>query len=84
MEGDKEDTVDSIFQVSLVDGLPLTATNIAGETVKDSVLSRVYQYVLEGWPQKGVSDELKLFYHRNYQLIKDVCCGELELLYQTH
>ena len=45
MEGDEEDNVDSVFKVSLVDGLPLTATNIAAETVKDSVLSHVYQYV---------------------------------------
>ena len=74
MEGDEEDTKDSIFKVSFVDGLPLTATDIAGETVKDSVLSHVYQYVLEGWPQKGVSDELKPFYQRRDHLSTDQGC----------
>jgi len=86
IEGDEEDTVDSLFKVSLVDGLPITATDIATETVKDSVLSHVYQYVLQGWPQKGVSDGLKPFISEetNYLLIKDVCYGELGLSYQTH
>ena len=35
MEGEDEDNVDGIFKVSHVDGLPLTATDIAGETAKD-------------------------------------------------
>ena len=62
MEGQEGDMVDSMFKISLVDGLPLTAADIAGETVKDPILSHVYQYVLGGWPQKGVSDGLKPFY----------------------
>ena len=40
----KKDTVDSLFKVSLMDGLPLTAIDIAGEKIKDSVLSCLYQY----------------------------------------
>ena len=49
MEGDEED---SIFKISLVDGLPLTATDIAAETANDLGLSHLYQYVLAGWPQR--------------------------------
>ena len=74
MEGDEEDNIDSVFKVSLVDGLPLTATDIAAETVKDSVLSHVFQYVLGGWPQNGVSDGLKPFYQRRDQLSTDQGC----------
>ena len=74
MEGDEEDTVDSIFKISLVDGLPLTATDIAAETAKDLGLLRLYQYVLAGWPQKGVSDKLKLFYQRRDLLSVDQGC----------
>ena len=74
IEGDKEDTIDSMFKVFLVDGLPLTAADIAGETVKDPILSQVYQYVLGGWPQKGVSDALKPFYQQRDQLSTDQGC----------
>ena len=63
-----------MFKVSLVDGLPLTAADIAGETVKDPILSQVYQYMLGGWPQKGVSDALKPFYQRRDQLSTDQGC----------
>ena len=45
MEGDEEDTVDSIFKVSLVDGLPPTTAYTAKEAVKDCVFSHLYQYV---------------------------------------
>ena len=54
--------------------LPLTATDIATEMIKDPVLSQVYQYVLGGWPQKGMSDVLKPFYQRRNQLSTDQGC----------
>jgi len=53
MEGQEGDMVNSMFKISLVDGLPLTAADIAGETVKDPILSHVYQYVLWGLATKG-------------------------------
>jgi len=40
----------AMFKVSFIDGLPVTSSDIAMETVKDVVLLCVYQYVLEGWP----------------------------------
>ena len=78
MEGQEEDMVDSMYKISLVDGLPLTAADIAAETVKDPILSHVHQYVLGGWPQKGVSDRLKPFCKR-LSLIKGAHCREPEL-----
>jgi len=51
---EEEDNIsDGVFKISLIDGLPLTATDIATEMVMDRVLSQVYQYVLGGWSQKG-------------------------------
>ena len=64
----------AMFKVSFIDGLPVTASDIAMETVKDVVLSRVYQYVLEGWPRGGVNDNLKPFYQRKDQLSTDQGC----------
>jgi len=58
----------------LTDCHALTATDIAGEIVKGSTLLRVYLYVLEGWLQKGVSEELKPFYLRRDQLSTDEDC----------
>ena len=45
-----------------VQGLLIVASDIAASTTKDPIIAQVYQYVLEGWPQKGVSDNLKTFY----------------------
>jgi len=74
IEGDEEDTVDNLFKVSPVDGLPIAAIDIATETIKDSVLSHFYPYVLQGWPQKNVSNGLKPFYQRRDQLSTDQGC----------
>ena len=40
--------------------LPVTAKDIAKATIVDPVLSRVYQYVMNGWPNR-VSEDLKPF-----------------------
>jgi len=42
------DTVAFIFTVSLIGGLPITASDIAAATAKDPILMYMYQYVLEG------------------------------------
>ena len=42
----------AMFKVSLIDGLPITALDIAAATTKDPSLSQVLQYMLEGWPQE--------------------------------
>ena len=73
-EDDDADTVASIFTVSLIGGLPITASDIAAATAKDPVLIRVYQYVLEGWPQGGVNDDLKSYYQKRDQLSSDQGC----------
>ena len=51
-------------KASIIDGLPVTASDIAAATTKGPNIAQVYQYVLEGWPQKGVSDNLKAFYQQ--------------------
>ena len=63
-----------IFCVSFVDALPVTAAEIATETTKDLILSQAYRYVMEGWPGRGVSEELKPLYQRRNQLATDQGC----------
>ena len=64
----------TMFTVSFINSLPITASDIAAATTKDPIIAQVYQYVLEGWPQKGVNDNLKTFYQRRDQLSMDQGC----------
>ena len=73
-EEDESEVAATMFKVSLMDGLPITASDMAAATTKDAILSQVLQYTLEGWPQKGVSDNLKIFYQRRDQLSTDQGC----------
>ena len=61
-EKDDSEVAATMFKVLLIDGLPITASDIASATIKDTRLSHILQYTLEGWPQKGVSDNLKIFF----------------------
>ena len=64
----------TIFQVSFVEELPVTAANIANETRKDNTLATVYQYMMEGWPHKIPEGALKPYYQRKDQLATDQGC----------
>ena len=64
----------TVFQVSFVEELPVTAANIANETRKDNTLATVYQYVMEGWPYKIPEGALKPYYQRKDQLATDQGC----------
>ena len=78
-EEDQDAAATAMFKVSFIDELPIMASDIAEETSKDPVLSRIYQYIMEGWPQRDVEDNLKPFYHRKDQLTTDQGC----LLWRT-
>ena len=54
-EEDQDAAATAMFKISLIEELPI---DIAAETYKDDVLSQVYRFVLEGWPQRGVDDSL--------------------------
>lgn len=44
-----------MFQMAQVDPLPVTSEEIARETGRDPVLSKVYELTLKGWPRHGDS-----------------------------
>ena len=63
-----------IFRVSYLDSLPITAKDVAQETDRDPVLSKVKHYVLTGWP-KYISDEtLQPFVKRKFDLTVENDC----------
>ena len=64
----------TVFQVSYVEELPVTAADVAKETIKDTTLATVYQYVMEGWPHKAQEEALKPYYQRKNQLATDQGC----------
>ena len=63
----------TVFQVSFIEELPVTAVDIATETKKDNTLATVYQYTMEGWPHK-VKEVLKPYYQCKDQLATDQGC----------
>ena len=60
----------NIMQIQV---LPVTANNIAKATMVDPVLSRVYQYVMNGWPNE-VSEDLKPFKQGRLELTVEENC----------
>lgn len=43
-----------MYRVSLIDGLPILASDIADATTKDPILLQVLQYTLERWHRRVV------------------------------
>ena len=63
-----------IFSVSQIDNLPITAKDIAKATQKDPVLSRVYDYTLNGWPDHCEDQQLIPYLRRRNELSTDQKC----------
>ena len=72
-QADMEDG-NEVFRVSFTDSLPVTAAEIASETAKDPLLSKVYYYTMKGWLQQTFSEEMRPFYQRKEQLATDQGC----------
>ncbi len=62
-----------IFQ-TVVDSLPVTAKRIADHTRKDSLLVRVFEFTLSGWPMHNPDPALTSFWTRREELsVEDEC-----------
>ena len=57
----------SIYNVSCVNDIPVSAINIATETREDTILAQVCEYVMTGWPNY-VSNELKVYFLKRNEL----------------
>ena len=73
-EANDPHVVDATFKVSFVNDLSLTAVDIATTTAKGPILTQMYQYLLEGWPQTGAMDDLRAFYQQKNHLCTDQGC----------
>ena len=60
--------------VSFANELPVMAKDISEATRKDHVLSKCYEYTLNGWPNHVTDDQLKPYYRRRSELSADQSC----------
>ena len=67
---------DAIFRVEerLIDSLPITHKEIAHATRVDPVLSRVLEFVKQGWPQHVEDLRLQPFFNRRFELSVEQDC----------
>ena len=63
-----------VYQFSLVDELPVTASDIAADTRKDPVLSKVLEFTLNGWPNHTNDPSLEPFFKRREELSAEQGC----------
>ena len=57
----------AIFQLSQIERLPVQVSQIRKETQRDPILSRVLQYILQGWPQV-VEDAFNAYFIKQHEL----------------
>lgn len=62
-----------VFTIGQIQALPTTVEHIARETQRDSKLSRVYRYVIDGWP-KEILEDLRVFMSRQNELSTEGHC----------
>ena len=65
---------EDLFYFSYVDELPVTASDIRKATQTDKVLTKVKEYVQNGWPNHMPDTELKPFFVRRNELSIDQGC----------
>ncbi|XP_061716634.1 uncharacterized protein K02A2.6-like [Cydia pomonella] len=66
---------EAVSYVQLVeDSLPVSFKEVARETQKDSVLNRIYGYVLFGWPSVTSCEDEKAYFSRKSDLFVDMGC----------
>ncbi|XP_064462712.1 uncharacterized protein K02A2.6-like [Ornithodoros turicata] len=65
--------VSSVLSVG-IDKIPLKASAIAKATASGRILSKVYRYIMEGWPSRERDPELQPYYLRNTELSTEKGC----------
>ena len=63
----------AIFNLSQVESLPVTATQVQAASRTDPVLSKVLHHTTRGWPQQ-TAEVLKPFHHRSQELTVEGGC----------
>ena len=64
----------SVNYFTYTDDLPVSAKEIRDETLKDPILSRVLQYVMNGWPKQNDNKDQQDYFVRRNELSVDQGC----------
>ena len=63
------------INVTQVNGLPVSAKNIATETIHDPILSKVMFFTINGWPEADDMDmELQAYYRKRHEMTVEEGC----------
>ncbi|KAG7294716.1 hypothetical protein JYU34_022785 [Plutella xylostella] len=66
---------DVVNYINLIEeSLPISFHDIAKETKKDVLLSKIYGYVLFGWPSNTTCEEEKPYFARKHEITIDLGC----------
>ena len=57
-----------IYNLSQIDSLPVSANDIKCETRRDTITSKVLDFVLSGWTQKRQDEQMKPYYMRRNEI----------------
>ena len=63
----------SVFNISQIEALPITADEIGAATKQDRILAKVYRYTKTSWPTT-VKTSLKPYHQRQHQLTIEGDC----------
>ena len=63
----------TVMCLKQVDSLPILASQLEYETVRDPILGKVLKYVLNGWPET-ISVELQPYFQRRYEFSVEQNC----------
>lgn len=70
----KQGAIGKHYLMYLNEALPVSYKDIASETSKDSLLSRIFGYIMFGWPEKCKKEDEKPFCVRRSELYIDHGC----------
>ena len=62
-----------VLTIGQIQALPVMAEHIARQTQYDPLISKVYRFVVNGWPNE-IPDELKPFGNRRQELLTEGQC----------
>ena len=62
-----------VLMMEQLENAPITATQIAAWTMRDLLMARVLQYVLQGWPAQA-DEELKPYWYKRMELSAEAGC----------
>lgn len=70
----EEESYAELHYFSNLAELPLSAVDIAKETIKDPVLAKASEYVINGWPEKNCDNNLSSYWGKRQEMSSEKNC----------